>query len=204
MTTKYGYLNVRDQLVRDLKDAYPTKWRAYQAAGVLGEDVFGSPRPHPNAVLHLFLEQNIRFALPFAAYRASINGFSALMNDEPGMALPRHALATTTYGMHLLRVIMGKAARVIAYEGNLGVCAKEGCVLGVRINSNERRMETLIKLHAALLLKKVGGELGPLSLGHLTCAKCTKGIQQSHTAWRSACWERLPSIFSIAQSWDKL
>ena len=54
MTTKYGFSRVRDQLVQDLKGAYPTKWEAYQAAEVLGEDVFGSPKPHPNAVLNLW------------------------------------------------------------------------------------------------------------------------------------------------------
>jgi hypothetical protein len=52
----------------------PTKWEAYQAAEVLGEDVFGSPTPHPNSVLNLFAEQGIKFALPFAAYRAVLGG----------------------------------------------------------------------------------------------------------------------------------
>jgi hypothetical protein len=41
MTMKYGFSDVRNQLIKDIKGAYPTKWEAYQAAEVLGEDVFG-------------------------------------------------------------------------------------------------------------------------------------------------------------------
>jgi hypothetical protein len=94
---------------------------------VVGEDVFGSPKPHPNAVLNLFMAQNVKFAIPFAAYRASIGGFAALMSDKPGTVLPRHTLATTIHGMHLLRSMASGAARVVAYGETFG------CVLtGVR------------------------------------------------------------------------
>ena len=68
MTIKYGFSNIREALVEDLKGVYPTKWEDFEPANVLGENVFGSPKPHPNAVLNLFLEQRIKFALPFAAY----------------------------------------------------------------------------------------------------------------------------------------
>jgi len=72
MTTKYGLSAVREGLVEDLKAAYPTKWEDFETAKDLGEDAFGSPKPHPNAILNLFLEQRIEFALPFAAYRAGL------------------------------------------------------------------------------------------------------------------------------------
>ena len=72
MTTKYGFSDIREALVKDLKGAYPTKWEDFEPAKVLGENVFGSPEPHPNAVLNLFLEQRIKFALPFAACRAGL------------------------------------------------------------------------------------------------------------------------------------
>jgi len=203
MTAKYGYSNVRDQLFKDLKGAYPTKWESYQAAEVLGEDIFEPPKPHPNAVLNLFLEQNVRFALPFAAYRASIAGFSALMSDKPGMVLPRHAIATITHGMHLVRSFMDQAARVIVYEECLGVCVERGCMLSVHTDQRKRRAEALKKLyHAISFVGRDGGVLGPLSLGDLVCASCTEDIEASHTRSRSICWEQLPSMFSVTQSWD--
>ena len=69
MTTRYDFPNIRGALVEDLKGAYPgTKREDFQTARVLGEDVFGSPKPHPNAVPNLFLEQKIKLASPFAVY----------------------------------------------------------------------------------------------------------------------------------------
>ena len=135
MTTKYGFSDVRDQLLKGLKGAYPTKWAAYQAAEVLGEDVFGSPKPHPNTVLNLFMTQSVRFAIPFAAYRASLDGFQALRSDSPGTMLPRHTLASVVYGMERIRGIMAQAAHTITYkEGLVSVLCLNGvCVLNVGI-----------------------------------------------------------------------
>jgi hypothetical protein len=162
MTTKYGFSNVRDQLIKDVKGAYPTKWEVYRAAEVLGEDIFGSPKPHPNTVLIFLEEQNIRFALPFAAYWASVGGFSALMSDKPGTMLPRHTLATTTHGMHLISIFMGRAARIIAYEGNLGVCVDRICALSAGINpvTIGQREEVPKKPHRAISLEFERGVAG--------------------------------------------
>jgi hypothetical protein len=204
MTTKYGFSEVRKQLVKDVEGAYPTKWEAYEAAEVLGEEIFGVPKPHPNAVLKLFEEQNIRFALPFAAYRASIGGFSALMSDTPGTALPRRTLAAITHGMHLVATFMGSSAHLIAYGPIIGVCADKKCVLNASIKHFEQRMEALGKLYAMFLVERDGGGLGPLALEHLTCAKCAEILQELHSACRSDCWRQLPSMFSIAQSWDEV
>ena len=68
MTTKYGFSGIRKAFVEDLKGAYPTKWKGVETAPALGENIFGSPKPHPDAVLNLLSEQGIKFALPFAAY----------------------------------------------------------------------------------------------------------------------------------------
>lgn len=92
--TKYGFSGVRYQLLEGIKGVYPTKWKVFRIVNVLGEDVSGSPKPHPNAVLNLFEAQNVRFAIPFAAYRAPAGGFSSLMSDKPGTVLPRRTLAT--------------------------------------------------------------------------------------------------------------
>ena len=200
---KYGLSDVRDRLIKDVKGAYPTKWEAYQAAEVLGEDVFGSPKPHPNAVLNLFLEQNVRIALPFASYRASIGGFPAITSDTPGTVLPRHTLAATTNGMHLVGGLMVQFAYAIVYDPNVVIlCADRKCFLSGGLFLLEHRREALRKLHEKLLAKRDGGELGPLSLGPLTCGGCTKRIQAAHDLGRSKCWERLPAMFSVAQSWD--
>ena len=205
MTTKYGFSDVRDQLLKDLKGAYPTKWEAYQAAEVLGEGVFGSPRPHPNAVLNLFMAQDVRFAIPFAAYRASLGGFSSLVGDEPGALLPRHTLASTIHGRGEILRVMTQAAHTIAHKGKLlSICPDTACILNVGIESMERRMEALTKLHGVMIGEREGGVLSPPPLGHLACMKCAKEIEASHTVWCRICWELLPATFSVARCWDEV
>ena len=205
MTTKYGFSDVHDQLIKDLKGAYPTEWEAHQAAKVLGEDVFGSPKPHPNAVLNLFIAQNVRFALPFAAYRASLGGFSALMSDKLGTVLSRHTLASTIYGMGEIQRVMTQAAHTIAYkEQLLSVCPGGACVLNVGTRSMERRMEALTKLYDAMTGEREGGVLSVSSLGDPACPGCTKEIEATQATWGRACWELLPAAFSVAKRWDEV
>ena len=202
VVTKYNFPGVREHLFKDIKGAYPTKWEDFETAKILGEDVFRSPKPHPNAVLNLFTAQNVRFAIPFAAYRASLGGFPALMSSEPGTVLPRHTLASTIYGMGGIKSSMVHAAYTIAYKQNLPVCADKACVLSVGIMHIEWRKAALTKLFD--VMRRQGGVLSSPSFGDLACAKCAREIEVSHAAWRSNCWDLFPSIFSVAKCWDEV
>ena len=206
MATKYGFSEVRDQLLKDLRGAYPTKWEDFQNAKVLGEDVFGSPKPHPNAVLNLFEAQNVRFAIPFAAYRASNDGFSSLMSDNPGTVLPRRILATTIHGMHRLQFKASDIACVTTHRADLGECPDKSpqCALNVEIRRIKERKEALKKIYNLLVGEREGGVLTPPLLEHFVCAKCAKTIMAVHDLWGSTCWKSLPRVFAVSNSWDDL
>ena len=205
MATKYGFSDVREQLIDDLKGAYPTKWEDFESAKVLGEDVFGLPKPHPNAVLNLFLEQGITFASPFAAYRASLGGFPGLVSDKPGTVLPHLTLASIIHGRGEIRRVMTQAAYTIAHkEKILSVCPDTACILNAGIRPMERRVEVMTKLRDLMIGERTGGVLSQPLLGELTCAKCTKEIETSYAAWRRGCWELLPATFSVAERWDEV
>ena len=201
MTTKYGISSVRDQLVKDLKGAYPTKWEDFQSAKVLGEDFFGSPKPHPNAVLNLFEAENVRFAMPFAAYRASIGGFSGLMSDGHGAVLLRRTLATTVHGMHVLRSSASDAMRMAVYGGSLHFCADEKCILNPEV---EERAVAMERIYSAVTGQREGGLLSSPSLGHIVCAKSAKHVEVAHATWGSAVWEKLAPAFNVSRGWDDL
>ena len=202
MATKYGFSDLREQLVEELKGAYPTKWKDFEAAGVLGEDVFGSPKPHPNAVLNLFVAQNIKFAIPFAYYRASTGGLSALMSDQPGTVLPRHTLANAIYGMGVLQRMMPTTARTIAFVMNLVVCTERTCILSAGVAPKERRIEALGRLSDVMYGEGQDGVLNVPSLVGVTCLRCTKPLEAWQAECRSACWEKLPTAFAVAEPWD--
>jgi hypothetical protein len=195
MVTKYDLFDL-DKLFKNLKGAYPTRWKDLEAATILGEGIFGSPKPHPNAVLNLFEEQGVRFAIPFAAYRVSLGGFPALMGDKPDIVLPRHTLASTIYGMEKIRSLMTQATHTIACgEYLVSVCPDTACVFNVGVKRIGHRMEALKELYDAMVEEREGGVLSTPSLGCLACDTCTKDIQASHAKWRSHCWEKLRGCF---------
>jgi hypothetical protein len=204
MTTKYDFSDVRDQLIEDLKSAYPTKWEDFRIAKVLGEDVFGSPKPHPNTVLNLFEGQNVKFALPFATYRASTGGFQTLWSEKPGTALSRRTLASTVQGLHTLSSTASHLARIISYGGHLPVCPDKTCALNFGTNPGEKKTEALEKVYLAMMDKREGGLLSTPSLGHLLCKKCTKYMEATHTEWSSLLWKQLPPVFNISRNWEDL
>ena len=203
MTTKYGFSDVRDRLTEGLKGAYPTKWEDFIDATVLGEEVFGSPKPHPNAVLNLFEAQDVRFAIPFAAYRASLGGFRALMSDEPGAVLSRSTLARTAQGMLTMSTSTSNIARAVAYRGHLSLCPDRGCILNVDINSGEKMTKALEKVYLAMVDKREGGPLSPPSLKYL-CGRCERYVETAHAKFRSLFWDLLPPTFNVSHSWDDL
>jgi hypothetical protein len=201
MATKYGFPDVREELVEDLKVAYPTKWEAYQGAEILGEDVFGSPKPHPNSVLNLFIEQNIKFASPFAAYRATLGGFPSLTNGRPGTVLPRLPLAFAVYGMERIRHGMVQIAHSMVSNTSQVVCTQRACVLNVGIDLVERRREALDKIFGVMVDRCKGDVLSPLSFGDLLCADCANQLEGVHLRCRErSVWVALPGL--LGRRWE--
>ena len=203
MTTKYGFPDIREALIEDLKGAYPTKWEDFETARVLGEDVFGSPRPHLNAVLNLFLEQDIKFASPFAAYRAGLGTPSSLASGEPGAILPRPTLVSIIQSMGEIRRMANIAAHTIIYIGNLGVCTEEICTLNAAsTNRPEQRMEALNKIYNVMVERIEGDMLAPPSLRNHLCGGCAERLERIHLNWRKRFfWAKLPKLLGWT-SWE--
>jgi hypothetical protein len=204
MTNKYGFSDVRDQLVDGIKDAYPTKWEGLGTGMTLGEDIFGSPKPHPNAVLNLFAEQNIKFALPFAAYRAALGGFSSLTSDEPGTVLPRLTLASTVYGLELIRGALFRLAHSTVSHMSLEGCDAIACAVNVGANPLERRTEVLNKVYDTMVKERKADVISSLSLENIVCADCAKTTEIAYQRWCAMIWEKLPHMFGVGKSWEEL
>ena len=197
MMTKYGFSDIRDQLIEDLRDAYPAKWEDFRSANVLGEDVFGTPKPHPNAVLDLFEAHDINFAVPFAAYRASIGGLPALTSDRPGTVLQHRTLAATINGMHTLQYSLAlRAISVAFHDGFARVCSERTCAFSVNTKPIKQRMEAMEKNFNAMIVHREGGVLNLPPLGHL-CAGCAEYLELIHNDWASAAWDRLALTFNL-------
>jgi hypothetical protein len=202
MTTKYGLSDIREGLVEDLKIAYPTEWEDFEAAKIVGEDIFGSPKPHPNEVLNLFLEQKIKFALPFAAYRAGLGGPSSLASETPGTILPRLVIASIIHGMGGMRRAMAYTGQTIAYTWDMKACPERSCALNVGTKPGERRMEASMKISDVLVKNSEGDMLSSLRFGDFFCADCAKRLKDSDCR-EPIVWARLPSLLGW-ESWESI
>ena len=196
MVKKYGFSAMHEQLFEGLKVAYPTKWEDFRAARVLGESIFASPKPHPNAVLNLFLELNVKFALPFAAYRASLGGLPSLASDKPGTVLPRPTLNSIIDGMEVVRRAMALAAHSICMK-DLGVCAERACVLKVNTDLTE-----VLEIFDVMLRKTEEDMLSSPSLGTSICVGCARRLEKTHLGCRKEfVWPGLPGLLGW-ESWE--
>ena len=201
MTAKYGFSDVREQLVDGIKTAYPTKWEGAGTTRVVGEDIFGLPKPHPNAVVNLFLEQSITLALPFAAYRAALGGLPSLTSNTPGTVLQPLTLASTIYGIDVLRGGLAHLAHLVVCNMSLEACRNVACIVNVGINP-PKRMEGLNKIYDAMIKEGKGDVLFSLSLGDVVCANCAKIPELAYSHWRTMVWDELTRIFGVGKGWE--
>jgi len=204
MATKYGFSDVRDQLLDSIKGAYPTKWEDPGAGNVVGENVFGLPIPHPNAVLNVFMEQGVKPALPFAAYRAALGGFSSLTSDKPGTVLPRLALASTIYGMEMIRARLARLAHLVVCEMTLGECHDNTCAVNVNSNPARLRIGALNKIYDTMVKGGKGDALFSRLPENVVCVNCAKTPEQAYHCWCEMIWKELPHVFGVGKSWEEV
>ena len=76
----------------------------------------------------------------FASYRAGLGGFSSLISDKPGTALPCLTLASTIYGMEVVRGGLAKLAHSVVCNMSLEVC--RGCEKYWPYETEDRSIES--------------------------------------------------------------
>jgi len=80
ITTKYEMPTVRSQLLEVIRDAYPATFEGIDPSKAHGDNIFSGSTPYPNAVLNLFIQQDLASALPMAYHTAVWRGPDSLMN----------------------------------------------------------------------------------------------------------------------------
>ena len=158
----------------------------------------------PNAVLDLFTEQSIKFALPFAVYRAALGGFSSLTSDEPGTILPRSALASTIYGIGMIRVRLARLAHSVVCEMSLGECRDNTCAVNIGSNPARLRMEALNKIYEAMVKGGEGNAFFSRLPENAVCVNCAKRTERAYDCWRGMTWKEFSHIFGVGKGWEEL
>jgi len=201
---------LRAQLLEIIHDAYPENFRGLDPSKALGEDVFNGLKPHPNAVLNLFVQQKVTSALPMAYYMAARRGLDSLMDTRlPSDAtLSGQTLRSAIRGLMALREIeLKETHRVVFTTFNCVGCSSTDCLsrhlkglLGAEIIGALR--PTLDRITGSA----VGGTriLEVLSASEFTedteskfCEVCAEKMQAAHGEVRRETWAALPEVFCL-------
>jgi len=206
MTTSYKIDNVREQILEDLRCAYPGTFEVYEQSNILGESVFGNPKPHPNAVLKLFETCNVASALPFAYYRACTAGTLALTAVEPALRLPPRVLAAAVVGQSRLKARELQIVRQLLFDrpAKKVSCSTWFCPGSHETNHRrsgqtspyERLFNTIssqsseVDMAVSILETKVLAD-------DAFCARCLERFNACLRDTRKEIWASLPRMFGL-------
>jgi len=190
MTTKYRFQEIRSQILLDLLPAYPTELSKYTGSPRLGEAVFGTPLPHPNSVLDLFVNCKVEFALPFAYYRACIAGDPASLDtDAQEVALPPDTLKAALRGQALLKADELQLARKVALQD----CPAWGACAG-KLPAGRTQVFDWVR-------PEVVTQSGILERGGFQgtgyCVQCLQIFKQELSKAKKDTWKNMPSYFGL-------
>lgn len=204
MTTKYEIKAVREQILEDLQEAYPETFEAYEASTVLGERIFGTPKPHPNAVLNLFRQCSVTFALPYAFYMACRGGLSSLTTTAAGAKLSAPVLAVTVRGLGNLRAAELKVANRIIFQPKLHRCAKFLCMAGTGLDTDSRGelvfqniFKSIVDSSSDMATTALETPKFPASSESHFCTRCLEAWLKFHREARREVWCALPEYFGL-------
>ena len=194
MSTKYKFQEVRSQIILDLLPAYPTQLSDYKTSSRLGEAIFGTPLPHPNSVLDLFVKCKVSFALPFAYYRTCVAGDPASLNTSAKeTVLPTNVIKAALRGQARLKEEQVKLAKKLAMQDcKAWVCLKQ--------------MPSSCLPVFDWILPETTTREGILEKGDFTkskyCSQCSRTFAQGLSDAQKDTWDNLPSYFGLS-SWEK-
>ena len=213
VSTNYEMLDIRAQLLENIRDAYPENFEGLDSSETLGENVFGEPKPHPNAVLNLFVQQNVTSALPVVYYMAVRGGLDSLMDVRlPSSAtLSGQTLKSAMCGLMALREMELGGIHGIALA--LGDTTEPACCSSMDCPSQNSKGPLEVGTtgaHWPIFDRIMGSTVGGtrifqvLSASEIAgdtesklCRLCVEKVQVAHTWMRKEAWAALPEVFGL-------
>jgi hypothetical protein len=213
VSINYEMPNIQAQLLEIIHDAYPESFEGLEPSKTLGESVFSGPKPHPNAVLNLFVQQNVTSALPLAYYMASRRGLDSLMDGRlpPSAILSGQTLRSAMRGLMALREMELKETHRIVFTPKEATtrtgCSSTHCPsrssnqpldMG-NMEAHRRAFDRITgsgvegtRILQVLLASEFAGDTEPMF-----CQVCVEKVQVAHAEVRRKAWEALPGLFGL-------
>ena len=212
VATNYKMPNLRTRLLETIRDAYPENFEGLGPSRTLGENVFETPKPHPNAVLNLFIQQKVTSALPMAYYMASRRGLTSLMDTRlPSIAtLSGQTLRSAIHGSMALREMELKETHRIVFAIK-DATNRVGCSTDCPSRSSRGPSDAgTVGAHQRVFDRITGSAVGETRILQVLpaigfsedpeskfCRVCVETIQVAHADVRKKAWAALPGVFGL-------
>ena len=207
--------NLRTRLLDAIRDAYPRNLEGLDSSEPLGESVFDGPRPHPNSVLNLFVQQKVTSALPMAYYMAARRGLNSLMETRlpSSVTLSGQTLRSAMCGLMTLREMELKEMHRIIFTikdafDHAG-CSSTDCPsrrfegpLDAEITGAHQRAFDRITESAhggTRILQVLSASEFAEDTGSEFCQVCVEKIQAAHAEVKRKAWAVLPEVFGLKE-----
>jgi len=202
--------DLRTQLLETIRDAYPENFEGLNPSKTLGENVFDGPKPHPNAVLNLFVQQKVTSALPMAYYMTVRRGSDSLMDARlpTSATLSGQTLRFAIRGLIALREMeLKETDRIVFKTSNRVGCSSTDCpsrhsggrldaeIIGTHQRTFDRITGSGVE-GTRILQVLSGSEFGEDTESKF-CEVCVEKMQAAHGEVRRKAWAALPDVFRL-------
>lgn len=197
---------IRSQILETVRGAYPATLKGIDPSKTLRESVFGNPT-HPNAVLDLFVQQNLTPMLPLAYYMAVRRGLDSLMDARlpASVRLPLDTLQVAVRGLIALREMeLKEIHRLVLGPKGSYPCSSLNCP------SHKQVDPTVSEAHQKVVdqITNSSGSgtkiLRVLSISDVCgggcygfCQSCVERWEKGHAKLRKKAWAALPDVFGV-------
>ena len=202
---------VQSQLLEVIHDTYPETFKGLAPSKPLGECIFSGPTPHPNAVLNLFIQQNLTSVLLMAYYMVARRGLNSLM----GRNLPQNAtlspeiLQSTIGGlMALCEVELNETHHLIFGPKGSHPCSASNCPSHTptgpgTLEAYQKVFDHIVGsyqlgtrvLQVPEFYEDHGGDLQCVSPG--ICGGCVERWESGHADLKKKAWVMLRDVFGL-------
>jgi hypothetical protein len=198
LSMKYAMEGVRKMLIHRVQKYYPVKVLEYERVmndhGTAAAAAF-TLSPHPNEVLKLFWECEVKQCLPVAFYEATVRGINSLTSSKTKVSLPPQILTPA-----LKALATFNSNHVDHVRSNMETFRT--CALCKRTN--------LIFVEHWLAPTKGDLSLSPLrdpglrtEVARVLCDICVDELAESDCTFRHSVWDELPGLFGLP-TWREL
>ena len=198
LSMKYEMSGVRKILIHRIQKHYPVTMNDYERVmtehGTAAAAAF-TLSPHPNEVLKLFWECEVKHCLPVAFYEATTRGINSLTSRKPQVALPPQ--------------ILTPALKALGSFNTLHVEHVRNAMDTFRACAQCRRAG-LVSVEHFLLPTKSDLSLSPLreqdmkpEVLRILCGNCASELADEEINFRCALWNELPKLFALP-NWGEL